>query len=83
VLFFNSQGLFFYHTQKVGLGVGVKWGRGWLVMRTGLDPPAWSPPVFYKVLEGSIGFTAGETRLWDFMTCRPTCMFRLKMEDKD
>lgn len=25
----------------------------------GLDPPAWSPPVFYKVLEGSIGFTAG------------------------
>ena len=26
----------------------------------GLDPPAWSPPVFYKVLEGSIGFTAGD-----------------------
>lgn len=29
------QGVFLYHTQKLGLGVGVKWGRGWLVMRTG------------------------------------------------
>ena len=24
-----------------GLGVGVKWGRGWLLMRTGLNPPSW------------------------------------------
>jgi hypothetical protein len=48
------------HTRKMGLGIGVKWGRGWLLMRTGLDPPKWSAPVFYKVKEGSFGFTAGK-----------------------
>ena len=61
-----AQGVFFMHTTKLGLGVGVKWGRGWLLMRTALEPPKWSPPVFYKVQEGSIGFTAGETPLGPF-----------------
>lgn len=54
-----ARGVFFMHTRKMGLGIGVKWGRGWLLMRTGLDPPKWSAPVFYKVKEGSFGFTAG------------------------
>lgn len=47
------------HTRKLGLGIGVKWGQGWLLMRTALDPPHWSAPVFYNVKEGSFGFTAG------------------------
>lgn len=54
-----ARGVFFMHTRKLGLGVGVKWGRGWLLMRTALDPPQWSAPVFYNVKEGSFGFTAG------------------------
>ncbi len=54
-----TQGVFFMHTRKMGLGLGVKWGGGWLLMRTALDPPRWSHPVFYRVQEGSIGFTAG------------------------
>lgn len=55
----DARGVFFMHTRKLGLGFGVKWGRGWLLMRTALDPPHWSAPVFYSVKEGSFGFTAG------------------------
>jgi hypothetical protein len=57
-----SQAIFFYHTTKVGLGIGVKWGRGFLLVRTnGRDesPATFSPPVFYKLVEGSLGLTAG------------------------
>lgn len=54
-----AQGVFFMHTTKLGLGLGLKWGSGWLLMRTALDPPRWSAPVLYHVKEGSIGFTAG------------------------
>mmetsp|Transcript_6107 Transcript_6107/g.17489 ORF Transcript_6107/g.17489 Transcript_6107/m.17489 type:complete len:299 (+) Transcript_6107:190-1086(+) len=54
-----ARGVFFMHTTKLGLGLGLKWGSGWLLMRTALDPPRWSAPVLYHVKEGSIGFTAG------------------------
>lgn len=57
-----ARGLFFYHTRKVGLVVGAKWGNGFLITRVGgpgETPVRWSAPVFYRVHEGSIGFTAG------------------------
>ena len=57
------QGLFFYHTRKVGLVVGAKWGSGFLITRLGVPgeegPVRWSAPVFFRVHEGSIGLTAG------------------------
>ena len=56
-----GQGLFFYHTKKVGLGVGVKWGAGVLVTHI-LDEDgkeSWSAPVLYKVHEVSLGLLAG------------------------
>ena len=61
----RPQALFFYHTKKVGLAIGVKWGRGFLLVRTnGRDevPATFSQPVFYKVKEGSFGLTAGLAR---------------------
>ena len=60
------QGLFFYHTRKVGFIVGAKWGSGFLFTRVSAadeSPARWSAPVFYKVQEGSIGLTAGRPRL--------------------
>lgn len=59
------------HTRKLGLGFGVKWGRGWLLMRTALDPPHWSAPVFYNVKEGSFGFTAGRLHIVPFTSLSP------------
>ncbi len=56
-----TQGLFFYHTRKVGLGIGVKWGAGVLFThltdehgRTG-----WSAPALYRVKEAALGLIAG------------------------
>lgn len=55
------QGLFFYHTRKIGLGVGFKWGSGVLFTHI-LDEDgkeSWSAPVLYKVHEVSLGLLAG------------------------
>ena len=71
-----GQGLFFYHTKKVGLGVGVKWGAGVLVTHI-LDEDgkeSWSAPVLYKVHEVSLGLLAGavtsSSLLFSFCTDR-------------
>ena len=56
-----SQGLFFYHTKKVGFVAGVKWGSGILIQHI-LDErgrESWSAPVLYKVHEVSLGLLAG------------------------
>ena len=58
----RGQGLFFFHTRKVGLLAGIKFGRGFLIERRstpGEQPARWSAPVFYTVHEGSFGLTAG------------------------
>ena len=57
-----AQGLFFFHTRKVGFLAGIKFGRGFLIERQGADGEQlarWSAPVFYTVNEGSFGLTAG------------------------
>ena len=59
------QGLFFFHTRKVGLLAGIKFGRGFLIERQSPpdeQPARWSAPVFYTVQEGSFGLTAGAMR---------------------
>ena len=56
-----SQGLFFYHTRKVGLGLGFKWGSGVFFTHI-LDEDgkeAWSTPVLYQIHELSLGLLAG------------------------
>ena len=55
------QGVFFFHTRKVGLALGVKWGAGVLLAHI-LDEnghESWSAPVLYKVNEVSLGLLAG------------------------
>ena len=55
------QGLFFYHTKKVGFVAGVKWGSGIFVQHI-LDErgrESWSAPVLYKIHEVSLGLLAG------------------------
>lgn len=67
------QGLFFYHTKKVGLGVGVKWGAGVLVTHL-VDEhgrSGWSAPALYKVKEAALGLIAG-ARLWLQNAVSPT-----------
>ena len=47
---------------QVGLGLGLKWGRGLLVAKAasqGSKGAAWSPPVLFKMSEASVGVTAG------------------------
>lgn len=65
LLFTSRQGLFFYHTRKVGLGIGVKWGAG--VLFTHLvdehGRAGWSAPVLYTVKEAAVGLIAGASRL--------------------
>lgn len=55
------QGLFFYHTKKVGFVAGVKWGSGIFIQHI-LDErgrESWSAPVLYKIHEVSLGLLAG------------------------
>jgi len=55
------QGLFFYHTKKVGFVAGVKWGSGILITHI-LDErgrESWSAPVLFKIHEVSLGLLAG------------------------
>ena len=55
------QGLFFYHTKKVGFVAGIKWGSGILIQHI-LDErgrESWSAPVLYKIHEVSLGLLAG------------------------
>ncbi|KAK9843432.1 hypothetical protein WJX81_002242 [Elliptochloris bilobata] len=57
----HCKGLFFYHTKKVGLGVGLKWGAGVLVTHL-VDEQGrsgWSAPALYKVKEAALGLIAG------------------------
>ena len=55
------QGLFFYHTKKIGFVAGVKWGSGILITHI-LDErgqESWSAPVLFKIHEVSLGLLAG------------------------
>jgi lipid-binding SYLF domain-containing protein len=55
------QGLFFYHTRKVGLGIGVKWGAGVLFthLTDARGRTGWSAPALYRVKEAALGLIAG------------------------
>ena len=64
--------MFFFHTRKVGLLAGIKFGRGFLIERQsppGEQPARWSAPVFYTVHEGSFGLTAGALLTRLIMLC--------------
>ncbi|KAK9909418.1 hypothetical protein WJX75_001922 [Coccomyxa subellipsoidea] len=57
----HCRGIFFFHTRKVGLALGIKWGAGVLLAHI-LDEnghESWSAPVLYKVNEVSLGLLAG------------------------
>ncbi|BDA42658.1 probable SH3 domain-containing YSC84-like protein 1 [Coccomyxa sp. Obi] len=57
----HCRGIFFFHTKKVGLALGLKWGAGVLVAHI-LDEngkESWSAPVLFKVHEVSLGLLAG------------------------
>ncbi len=52
--------LVFPSVTKVGIGIGVTYGRGVLVCRTGTNMSGpWSPPAMYKLDVGSLGIQLG------------------------
>lgn len=54
--------LVFPAVKKVGVGLGVTYGRGVLVCRTGTDMTgAWSAPAMYKLDVGSLGLQLGRS----------------------
>jgi len=54
--------LVFPAVKKVGVGIGVTYGRGVLVCRSGVDMNgAWSAPAMYKLDVGSLGVQLGRT----------------------
>lgn len=54
--------LVFPDVRKVGLGVGVTYGRGVLVCRSGANMDgAWSAPAMYRLNVGSLGVQAGSS----------------------
>lgn len=55
------QGLLFYHTCKVGLGIGFKWGSGILIahLQDEEGTVSWSAPCLFKIKEASLGLLAG------------------------
>eukprot|EP00884_Botryococcus_braunii_P003410 jgi/Botrbrau1/1306/Bobra.0063s0023.1 len=58
---FKSKGLLFYHTRKVGLGIGFKWGSGILIahLQDEEGRVSWSAPCLFKIKEASFGLLAG------------------------
>ena len=54
--------LVFPSVKKVGVGIGVTYGRGVISCRTGTDYSGpWSAPAMYKLDVGSLGIQAGST----------------------
>jgi len=54
--------LVFPSVRKIGLGVGVTYGRGVLVCRSGTDMTGpWSAPAMYRLNVGSLGVQAGSS----------------------
>ncbi|MEZ2346989.1 lipid-binding SYLF domain-containing protein [Terriglobus sp. RCC_193] len=54
--------LVFPAVKKVGVGLGVTYGRGVLVCRTGTEMNGpWSAPAMYKIDVGSLGLQLGRT----------------------
>ncbi|WP_047489042.1 lipid-binding SYLF domain-containing protein [Terriglobus sp. TAA 43] len=54
--------LIFPAVKKVGVGLGVTYGRGVLVCRTGTDMKGpWSAPAMYKLDVGSLGLQLGRS----------------------
>ncbi|MEG9430798.1 lipid-binding SYLF domain-containing protein [Terriglobus sp. ADX1] len=54
--------LVFPAVKKVGVGIGVTYGRGVLVCRSGVDMNrAWSAPAMYKLDVGSLGVQLGRS----------------------
>jgi SH3 domain-containing YSC84-like protein 1 len=54
--------LVFPAVKKVGLGIGVTYGRGVLACRSGANfNGRWSPPAMYKLNVGSLGVQAGSS----------------------
>ena len=55
--------LVFPSVRKVGVGIGVTYGRGVLVCRTGLKMNGrWSAPAMYKLNVGSLGVQLGSSQ---------------------
>jgi SH3 domain-containing YSC84-like protein 1 len=54
--------LVFPDVKKVGVGIGVTYGRGVLICRTGIDMTGpWSAPAMYKLDVGSLGVQFGRS----------------------
>jgi len=54
--------LVFLDVKKVGVGVGVTYGRGVIVCRSGKDmSDPWSAPAMYKLDVGSLGVQLGRS----------------------
>jgi lipid-binding SYLF domain-containing protein len=54
--------LVFPSVRKVGLGIGVTYGRGVVVCRSGTDmTDPWSAPAMYRLNVGSLGVQAGSS----------------------
>jgi SH3 domain-containing YSC84-like protein 1 len=54
--------LIYPHVKKVGIGIGVSYGRGVLVCRTGANMDGkWGAPVMYSLDTGSLGAQLGST----------------------
>jgi lipid-binding SYLF domain-containing protein len=55
--------LIFPSVRKVGIGIGVTYGRGVLVCRSGADMSGpWSAPAMYKLNVGSLGVQLGSSQ---------------------
>lgn len=56
--------LVFPAVKKVGIGIGVTYGRGVILCRKGTDMRGpWSAPAMYKMNVGSLGVQAGSTNV--------------------
>jgi SH3 domain-containing YSC84-like protein 1 len=54
--------LVFPAVKKVGIGIGVTYGRGVIICRTGTDMTGpWSAPAMYRLNVGSLGVQAGSS----------------------
>lgn len=65
----SAQGLAFVVQRKVGLGVGVTHGTGFVIKR--LDGQRWSAPSFFTLTDVSLGLTLGVEKL-DTVLALPT-----------
>ena len=63
--------LVFPTVKKVGIGLGVTYGRGVIVCRSGADfSGPWSAPAMYKLDVGSLGVQLGSSSTDYVLVCR-------------